>query len=94
MASGRTGVQTAAERALDALAAAQHETLVAEARIDNARRAVDAALDERVRVRNALREAVVAAREAGATFPQIAAVLDVSVQRAHALAKAPEVERR
>lgn len=87
-------IQTSAERALAELAEVQRETLVAEARIENAERALNSALDERVRVRNLLRERVVAARVAGASFPQIAAVLDVSVQRAHALAKAPEVRRR
>jgi hypothetical protein len=86
---------TDADRALAEVDRVRSEMLIADARIENAKRALDAALDDRQRIRQELREAVLAAREAGATFPQIAAVLDVSVQRAHALTRSRrEVRRR
>lgn len=89
-----TSAQTEVDRMLDALADAHRETLRAAARIEAAKREGDAALDAQREARNELRRRAVAAREAGASFPQIAAVLDVSTARAHALVNSQDVTRR
>jgi len=94
VATRASSAQTEVDRRLDALAEAHRETLRAAHRIEAARREEDAALEAQRQARIELRRKALEAREAGASFPQIAAVLDVSTQRAHALVNSPEVTRR
>ena len=82
-------------RGLDAVGTAQRRTLRAEARRESAIRELDAARSALQDARSAQWDAVRAAREAGATFAEIAGVLGVSVQRAQAIAaKPPKAARR
>jgi hypothetical protein len=90
-----TQVVIGAHEALDALSRTHRDTLRAEARREAAMREVVAARTALQDARSALRLAVRDARDAGATFPQIAARLGVSVQRAQALfSKDPQAARR
>jgi hypothetical protein len=85
----------ARESALDRVYEADRAVLMAGARVEAARRELDAALDAQREARSARRAAIIEARRAGETLPAIAAVLRVSPQRVHALAgKSPEVRRR
>lgn len=90
----QTPVVAGAVDALRALSDAHRQTMRAEARREAAKRELDQARQALQEVRTELWGSVREARAQGATYPQIAAVLGVSVQRAKQITQKPEAAAR